>query len=102
MNKRYHRKLRKIHYFNGISDLSYVNYQASMKDADFYMNQTPGYGRNYSVPFADMQALSAPVINIGAFGKDPHQLSERIHIKSVSEEIPAIIEEAIHKFLCHH
>lgn len=102
MNKRYHRKLRKIHYFNGISDLSYVNYQASMKDADFYMNQTPGYGRNYSVPFADMQALSAPVINIGAFGKDPHQLSERIHIKSVSEEIPAIIEEVIQKFLCHH
>ncbi|WBF52150.1 M20/M25/M40 family metallo-hydrolase [Macrococcoides canis] len=101
MDKLYHRKLKKIHYFNGISDLSYVNYQASMKDADFYMKQTPGYGHNYSIPFLDMQALSAPVINIGAFGKDPHQLSERIHIKSVSEEIPDIIEKVIHKFLCH-
>ncbi|UTH03206.1 M20/M25/M40 family metallo-hydrolase [Macrococcoides canis] len=101
MDKLYNRDLKKIHYFNGISDLSYVNYQSSLKDADFYMNQTPGYGRNYDIPFNDMQALSAPVINIGAFGKDPHQLSERIHIKSVSEEIPDIIEKVIKKFLCH-
>lgn len=102
MDTNHRRKLKKIHYFNGISDLSYVNYQSDLKDAEFYMKQTPGYGMFYNIPFEDMHVLQAPVINIGAFGKDPHQNSERIHIKSVSEEIPEMIAKIIQKFLCNH
>ncbi|MGK0576825.1 M20/M25/M40 family metallo-hydrolase [Macrococcus capreoli] len=98
MKKQFNRETKKIYYFNGISDLSYVNYSHDDHDVNVYTKNTPGFGKHYDIPFQAMKRLKAPVINIGAFGKDAHQLTERIDIKSVSEEVPYVLNKIFHKF----
>ncbi|WP_414055992.1 M20/M25/M40 family metallo-hydrolase [Macrococcus equi] len=98
MKKQFNRETQKIYYFNGISDLSYVNYTHEASDEHIYSWNTPGFGHTYDIPFDAMKKLKAPVINIGAFGKDAHQLTERIDIKSVSEEVPYVLNKIFHKF----
>ncbi|RXK18789.1 M20/M25/M40 family metallo-hydrolase [Macrococcus sp. DPC7161] len=102
MDKHYNRSTERINYFNGISDLSYVKYEHGPNDATSYEKNTPGFGSKYTIPFKAMHALDAPVMNIGALGKDAHQNTERIHIDSVSEEVPFILEKVFHKFLFDH
>ena len=93
--ERFGLELEQVHFFNGISDLSYVNYQDSSSGWVSYENNTPVYGDQYSIPFQAMQHLKAPVLNIGPFGKDPHKRTERLHIKNAFEEIPEIIASLI-------
>lgn len=87
-----------VHYFNGISDLSYVTYDADDKSYLTYIDNTPMWGYTYTVPFSDMQKLQAPFINIGPFGKDAHKISERLHKKSAFTVTPRLLARMIQKF----
>lgn len=83
------------HFFNGISDLSYVSYNDQNDGWIAYENNTPVYGDTYSIPFQAMKQLAAPVLNVGPFGKDAHKRTERLHIKNTFEEMPILLEEMI-------
>lgn len=83
------------HYFNGISDLSYVNFSAEDDDWEVFKHNAPLWGETYSIPFEDMQKLNAPVMNIGPFGKDAHKLSERLHKRNAFEMLPQVLREVI-------
>jgi arginine utilization protein RocB len=87
--------IKQIHYFNGISDLSYVNYTEQGDSGVTYEKNTPIYGDFYSIPFKAMRHLQAPVLNVGPFGKDAHKRAERLHIKNTFEEMPILLEEMI-------
>lgn len=87
--------VERVHYFNGICDLSYVSYTGSPRDWHAFEANNPVWNDSYTIPFREMQALDAPVLNIGPFGKDAHQLTERLHMKNALEEIPAILVEMI-------
>lgn len=87
-----------IHYFNGISDLSYVTYDSHDDSWEEYKNNTPVWNRTYSIPFEEMQKLQAPFINIGPFGKDPHKLTERLHKESAFEITPELLASIIKIF----
>ncbi|TMN21602.1 M20/M25/M40 family metallo-hydrolase [Lentibacillus cibarius] len=87
--------LKAIHYFNGICDLSYVSYQGTDDGWVSYENNTPVWGTDYLIPFDKMKQLQAPVLNVGPFGKDPHQLTERLHKQSAFHHTPAMIEQLI-------
>ncbi|MFC4713050.1 M20/M25/M40 family metallo-hydrolase [Planococcus dechangensis] len=89
--ERFELELEQVHFFNGISDLSYVNYDVNSQGWISYEKNTPVYGDPYSIPFQAMQQLQAPVLNIGPFGKDPHKRTERLHIKNAFEEIPELL-----------
>ena len=84
------------HYFNGISDLSYVNYQGDERGWGAYEANSPVWNRTYSIPFSDMEKLQAPVLNVGPFGKDAHKRTERLHIRSAFVETPVLVEQVIH------
>lgn len=86
---------KQVHYFNGISDLSYVNYDAADSGWQSYQHNTPVWGKTYSIPFKEMQQLQAPVLNIGPFGKDAHKLTERLHKKSAFVHTPHVLEKII-------
>lgn len=86
---------KQVHYFNGISDLSYVNYDASDSGWQSYKENTPVWGGVYSIPFKEMQQLQAPVLNIGPFGRDAHKLTERLHKKSAFIQTPYVLEKVI-------
>ena len=87
--------IEQVHYFNGISDLSYVNYTDQNGGWITYENNTPVYGDPYSIPFEAMKQLTAPVLNVGPYGKDAHKRTERLHIKNTFEEMPILLEEMI-------
>ncbi len=84
--------LDQIHYFNGISDLSYVNYERNDEWSCFEKN-TPVWDETYSIPFKEMLELRAPVLNVGPFGKDAHQRTERLHMSSAFIEMPVLLEK---------
>lgn len=88
---------KQVHYFNGISDLSYVNYDKHDSGWKAYMNNTPVWGDVYRIPFEDMQKLQAPVLNIGPFGKDAHKLTERLHKESAFIYTPHVLQKVIEK-----
>ncbi|MGN7386053.1 M20/M25/M40 family metallo-hydrolase [Sporosarcina sp. SAFN-015] len=86
---------KQVHYFNGISDLSYVNYDAMDSGWQSYKQNSPVWGVTYSIPFTEMQQLQAPVLNIGPFGKDAHKLTERLHKKSAFIYTPRVLGKVI-------
>jgi len=86
---------KQIHYFNGISDLSYVNYAEHDNGWKAYKENTPTWGDVYSIPFEGMQQLQAPVLNVGPFGKDAHQLTERLHKESAFVQTPYVLRKII-------
>ncbi|MGE7665176.1 M20/M25/M40 family metallo-hydrolase [Ureibacillus composti] len=88
-------ELKQIHYYNGISDLSYVNYRGSSDGWNVYKQNTPVWGSSYSIPFEDMEKLKAPVFNLGPFGKDAHKRTERLHIDSAFVQLPYLVENLI-------
>ncbi|WP_088006100.1 M20/M25/M40 family metallo-hydrolase [Indiicoccus explosivorum] len=84
--------VEQVHFYNGISDLSYVNYKDDGTGWLAYEQNTPVWGQSYDIPFAGMASLDAPVFNLGPFGKDPHQRTERLHIDSAFRRLPAMLE----------
>lgn len=93
--KSFDNKVDQIHYFNGICDLSYVNYTDDSKGWAAFESNTPVWGDTYSIPFEDMAQLTGPVLNVGPFGKDAHQKTERLHVDSAFIEMPVMLETLI-------
>lgn len=93
--ERFGLEVKQGHYFNGISDLSYVNFQDQNEGWQTYEQNTPVYGRSYSIPFEAMHRLQAPVLNVGPFGRDAHQRTERLNRKSAFEELPVLLEDLL-------
>lgn len=54
--------------------------------------ETVAIGRGYRTI---EEAISATVMNVGPFGKDPHQICKRLHTKSIFEEIPILLASVI-------
>lgn len=88
-------EVEQIHYFNGICDLSYVNYSDDSNGWTAFERNTPVYGDTYSIPFEAMSALQCPVLNVGPFGKDAHQKTERLHVDSAFKEMPVMLDTLI-------
>ena len=80
-------ELERLHYFTGISDLSYCG---SCGDGapDAYYRNTPLWGDLYQVDFAAIEGLNIPSILYGPWGKNIHQRTERVNIKSLTQELP--------------
>lgn len=81
-----------------ISDLSFVS-APSQRRIEALKNNMPAFGSRYTLPIEDMQKLSLPVANIGPFGKDAHQFTERIEKDYSFKVVPTILYETILKLL---
>ena len=93
--KKFDLEIEQTHYFNGICDLSYVNYDDDSAGWMAFEQNTPVWGETYSIPFSEMAELKAPVFNVGPFGKDAHQRTERLRIDSAFVEMPQIVERLL-------
>ncbi|MFC7370936.1 M20/M25/M40 family metallo-hydrolase [Fictibacillus iocasae] len=78
------RKLWKKSYFNGLSDLSYIGFQYSEEDLEAFSNNFPLLEKIYPFPIEAMKQLNIPVLNIGPFGKDAHQWTERLDLATLT------------------
>lgn len=88
-------RLEQIHYFNGICDLSYLHYKDEASGRQAFAKNTPVWGETYSIPFEEMTQLDAPVLNVGPYGKDAHQRTERLHIESAFVRLPILLETLV-------
>jgi arginine utilization protein RocB len=81
-----------------ISDLSFASAPSSDR-IESLKNNMPAYGSRYTLPIEDMQKLHLPVANIGPFGKDAHQFTERIEKDYSFKVVPTILYDTILKLL---
>ncbi|WP_181995613.1 M20/M25/M40 family metallo-hydrolase [Clostridium sp. AM58-1XD] len=108
--KRFGRRMRRKHYFTGISDLSYCGISRKGIDGsicgqskteqdkgemEFYGLHAPLWGKLYQIDFDSIKELNIPSLLFGPLSKDIHQRTERVNRESLVKEIPEIIMEMI-------
>jgi arginine utilization protein RocB len=94
-DNRWQESYRRANYIMGLTDLSYAALQNGEKIVPYIGPNMPLWQKTYDIPFAEMQELSLPVINIGPWGKDLHKFTERVYKTDLCERTPALLECAI-------
>lgn len=78
-----------------ISDLSFASAPQDMNVISNLMDNMPAFGSKYNLPLEEMQKLNLPVVNIGPFGKDAHQYTERLEREYSFGVAPKIVYETV-------
>jgi len=86
---------KKQNYKMDVSDMCYASIKDHDRIAGFIKADMPLWKEVYDIPFAEMEELSIPIINIGPWGKDCHKFTERVFKKDVFETVPAMLHAAI-------
>lgn len=81
-------------YFPGVSDCSYCGFPPGAQ-SPVYQANTPLWGTDYRFDMEALQRLQIPFFLYGPWGKDLHQIGERVNRHSLTEEYP----EALRKLL---
>lgn len=88
------RKVVSRKFYPYISDLSFVSAPKNERIVAL-QNNMPAYGSRYKLPIEEMQKLSLPVVNIGPYGKDAHQFTERIQRDYSFNVAPQLVYETL-------
>ncbi len=99
LQEQFQRKSERVHYFNGISDSSYLNFSGDMSQIVTYQQNAPNFNQTYSDSFEAIQVISAPTIFCGPIGKDAHKLSERLHKNSAFIELPFVLTRIVKSYI---
>ena len=92
--------IKRLHYFMGISDLSYVGLQNGGEIIPYVAPNMPLWRDDfYTIPFEDMEAVSMATVIVGPWGKDLHKMTERIYIPDLVKHTPLLIERLIESLL---
>ncbi|MTI96358.1 MAG: M20/M25/M40 family metallo-hydrolase [Firmicutes bacterium] len=91
-------ELRHEEYHRGISDLSFCGLQQAEQTITSLSDNCPGWDQ-WLMPFADIEKLSAPVLNLGPRGRDFHKQSERLHLPFALATAPTLLEFVITRLL---
>lgn len=81
-----------------ISDLSFASAPGDDRILALESNM-PAYGSRYILPIHEMQKLALPVVNIGPYGKDSHQFTERIDQEYSFKVTPSLVYDTITQLL---
>ncbi len=74
-----------------ISDLSYCRLPSSEGAINALTRNMPAWGRRYDLPLDAISRISAPVVNIGPYGKDAHKPTERLCRKYSLDAMPELL-----------
>ena len=77
-------------YFPGVSDCSYCGLPAGVQSPVYQVN-TPLWGADYRFDMDALVRLQIPFFLFGPWGKDLHQIGERVNLYSLTEEYPAVL-----------
>ncbi len=83
-------------------DIIFENYSVALSDCSYcgvdkifnyqkFAKNTPIWGDLYSIDFNGMENLNIPFFILGPWGKDLHQMTERVNMKSLTEIIPSTL-----------
>lgn len=89
-----HRQGLHIHlrpFFPGISDMSFLASRDSAADIAAMVENTPAWGTRLQFDFGIPAGLNLPVVNIGPYGRDYHQTTERVHMPYSFGTVPELV-----------
>ena len=78
-------------FFMGICDISYCALEKSVEEHQKIIDSMAVPEHLYSIDFEKIQDINVPGINLGPWGKDLHQLTERVYEKDMLETIPQFL-----------
>lgn len=78
-------------YFMGICDMSYCALEKPVADYQKVLDSMAVPADLYSIDFSKIAAVNVPAINLGPWGKDLHQQSERVYEEDMLETVPAFL-----------
>ncbi|MDR1965627.1 MAG: M20/M25/M40 family metallo-hydrolase [Synergistaceae bacterium] len=87
------------YYLVGMSDLSYFMKNPATGDDEYIKNNMLLWGDIYDIPFDELRDISMPVLNIGPWGKDIHEHTERVFREDLVNRTPYLTAFAIEKIL---
>ncbi|WP_407268841.1 M20/M25/M40 family metallo-hydrolase [Radiobacillus sp. PE A8.2] len=87
--------LEEVEFFPGLSDLSFIGPVSSQSSLTPLLSNLPIQNNGYQLDEAVMEALKMPIINLGPFGKDPHQWTERLELSYSFDQLPHILANTI-------
>ena len=91
--------LKHEEFYLGISDSSYVMLQDAGEVAEVIEHNCPTWGSAYHLPLEDLSMIDAPAVTMGAFGRDIHKFTERIHVPFAKDILPKLLERLIESLL---
>ncbi|MEL7563446.1 MAG: M20/M25/M40 family metallo-hydrolase [Dehalobacterium sp.] len=86
-------------FFPYISDMSWYGMADSREDIRYLKDNTPGFNRTCSVDLETITELNIPTVNIGPFGKDAHESTERLYMPYAFGTLPGLIQQTIKNLL---
>lgn len=86
-------------FFPCLSDSSYLMMDDSDESVETLIENFPQWEQLYPVPVELIRRVNIPALNIGAYGKDLHKWTERVHRQYTFEELPALTLQAIELLL---
>lgn len=78
-------------FFMGICDISYCALEKSVEEHQKIIDSMAVPENLYPIDFEKIQDINVPGINLGPWGKDLHQLTERVYEKDMLETIPQFL-----------
>ncbi len=94
-------ELVKQNYFSGLSDLSYIG-QSGKNDSQMLQACMPLWNKGYEIPLDIIGQFEIPVMNLGPWGKDPHKMTERLHIEYSFATTLALLEFTLKQLFGNH
>ena len=86
-------------FYLGISDSSYVMLQDASEVVEIIKQNCPTWGSAYHLPLDAVNMINAPTVNMGAFGRDIHKFTERIHVPFAKDILPQLLEKLVASLL---
>ena len=81
-------------YFTGVSDCSYCGLPEGAQ-SPVYQANTPLWGTEYRFDMEALARLQIPFFLFGPWGKDLHQIGERVNRYSLTEEYPTVLRKLV-------
>jgi arginine utilization protein RocB len=82
-----------------ISDLSYCGITEDEGALASLTDNMPAWPKKYSLPVEDIRSLNVPAVNIGPYGKEPHQFGERVHRDYTFNVMPELLYYTVKELL---
>ncbi len=76
-------------YFPGISDMSFIGAHTPAAALATWRANTPGWDVRW--PIEASHGLHLPIVNIGPWGRDYHQRTERVHVEYSFRHLPELL-----------
>ncbi|HEX7065597.1 MAG TPA: peptidase M20 [Bacillales bacterium] len=78
-------------FFPFLSDSSYLSLHETDEELNSLIENFIPWNERYSIPVRDIRSLAIPAINMGVYGKDAHQWTERVYKPYSFETLPLLI-----------